>query len=119
MHVNRTLMRMLVTGAPQRLQQFLTTHSAGCVLYQVCQQLELLESQHERLTIQEHLAARQINQHTRGVAIRVLCLADSMRLRVHVHCGRITERITHNLKVATLSIHRSQRHSGVRLRLGS
>ena len=119
MHVNRTLMRMLVTGAPQRLQQLLTTHGAGRVLHQVCQQLEFLEGQHERLTIQEHLAACQIDQHTRRVAIRGLCFAGDIRLRVHIHCGRITERITYHLKVATLSIHRSQRHSGVRLRLGS
>ena len=82
------------------------------------QQLELLEGQHERLAVQEHLAACQINQHTRRVAIRGLCFAGDMRLRMHVHCGRITERITHHLKVATLSVHRSQRHSSVGLRLG-
>ena len=118
MHVNRTLMRMLVTRAPQRFQQLFTTHGTGRILYQVRQQLEFLEGQHERLTVQEHLAARQVNQNARGVAVRGLCFAGDIRLRMHVHCGRIAERITHHLKVATLSVHGSQRHSSVGLRLG-
>ena len=53
------------------------------------------------------------------MAIRSLCLAGGICLRMHIHCGRIAQRVTHHLKVTTLSIHRSQGHSGVRLRLGS
>ena len=118
MNVNRALVRVLVTRAPQGLQQFLAANRAGAILNQVGQQLELLEGQHQRLTVQEHLAASQVNQHARGVAVHTFRLAGGIRLRVGVHGGRIAQRVTDHLKVATLGVHGSQRHGGVRLRFG-
>ena len=53
------------------------------------------------------------------MAIHAIRLAGGVRLRVSVYSGRVTQRVADHLKIATLGIHRSQRHGSIRLRFRS
>ena len=117
MHVDGALVGHLVGVAPQGVEQLLAADGALAVLHEVVQELELLEGEVQRLTVQLHLAPGQIDQHTglaRGHGGRRL---RQVGTGAALH-GRVAEHLAHDLDVAALRAGGGQGDGGVRLRPG-
>ena len=119
MHINGAFVRVLIPGAPQRVQQLITADRAGGVFHQVRQKLKFFKSEHKRLTIQEHLTSRQINQHAIGMRGLRLGLNMGVCIRLIVDSRGVPQRVPHYLKVASLRAGGGQRYRGIRLRFRS